>query len=128
MHDPISDFLTRIRNASAAKLSSVVIPYSKTKEAIAQVLKKEGYVASYSIEGDKVKQLNLVLKYSNGQGVITGLKQISTPGLRRYVSVSKIPKVLGGMGVSILTTPKGVLSGADAKKFNIGGEVICHVW
>lgn len=128
MHDPISDLLTRIRNAGQAQHSDVSIPHSRLKEAISRVLKDEGYVSDVKVEGDKVKSIKVSLRYQNRRSVITGLKQISTPGLRRYVGAGDVPRVLGGMGVAVLSTPKGVLTGVEARKQNVGGEVICYVW
>jgi small subunit ribosomal protein S8 len=128
MHDPISDLLTRIRNAGQAQHSDVSIPHSRLKEAISRVLKDEGYVSDVKVEGDKIKSIRVSLRYQNRRSVITGLKQVSTPGLRRYVGAADVPRVLGGMGVVVLSTPKGVLSGVEARKQNVGGEVICYVW
>ncbi len=128
MHDPISDLLTRIRNAGLAQHAEVVIPHSKMKESISQILKDEGYISSVTVEGTTIKQIKLRLKYQGKQNVIVGLKQVSSPGLRRYVSSSEIPRVLGGMGVAILSTPKGLLTGTEARKQNIGGELVCFVW
>jgi small subunit ribosomal protein S8 len=128
MHDPISDLLTRIRNAGLAQHAEVVIPHSKMKESISQILKDEGYISSVTVEGTTIKRMKLRLKYQGKQNVIVGLKQVSSPGLRRYVSSSEIPRVLGGMGVAILSTPKGLLTGTEARKQNIGGELVCFVW
>ncbi len=128
MHDPISDLLTRIRNAGAAQHPSLVIPHSKMKESVAHILKREGYLNDVSVEGDKLKSLKLGLRYDGKKSVIVGLRQISTPGLRRYVRSTEIPRVLGGMGVAIVSTSKGVMSGQDAKKQNLGGELVCYVW
>lgn len=128
MSDPISDMLTRIRNATAALLPQVVMPHSKMKESIANILKREGYVVDYSVEGDTIKKLKVKLKYQGKKGVIAGLRRVSTPGLRRYVGATEIPKVLGGMGVAIVSTPKGVMTGFDARKENVGGELLCFIW
>ena len=128
MHYPISDLLTRIRNAGLAQHAEVVIPHSKMKESISQILKDEGYISSVTVEGTTIKRMKLRLKYQGKQNVIVGLKQVSSPGLRRYVSSSEIPRVLGGMGVAILSTPKGLLTGTEARKQNIGGELVCFVW
>jgi len=128
MHDPISDLLTRIRNAGAAKHPSLVIPHSKLKESVARILQKEGYVNDVAVEGEKLKSIKIGLRYDGSQSVIVGLRQISTPGLRRYVRSSEIPRVLGGMGISIVSTSKGVMSGQDARKQNLGGELVCYVW
>lgn len=104
------------------------MPHSRLKESVAQLLKQEGFITEVAVEGTKLKQLRLSLRYSGRRSAITGIRQISTPGLRRYVSAGSIPRVLGGMGVAVLSTPKGVVSGTDARKLNVGGEVICYVW
>jgi small subunit ribosomal protein S8 len=128
MIDPISDMLTRIRNGQMALLPAVVMPHSKIKESIAHILKKEGYVSDVTVEGKLPKKLTLKLKYQGKKGVVEGLKRISKPGLRNYVGSTEIPRVLGGLGISILSTPEGVMSGTQAKKKNLGGELLCYVW
>jgi small subunit ribosomal protein S8 len=128
MTDPIADMLTRIRNASQALLPQVELPHSRIKEKIAGILKKEGYLADVAVEGSKIKKLKLKLKYQGKRGVIAGLRRVSKPGLRRYVGGQEIPRVLGGLGVSIVSTSQGVMSGVQARKLNIGGEVLCYVW
>jgi len=128
MTDPIADLLTSIRNANHALLPAVEMPHSALKESIARLLKQEGYLADYSAEGTTVKKLKLKLKYQGRKGVIEGLRRVSTPGLRRYVGASEIPRVLGGMGIAILSTPRGVLTGTEARRQNVGGEVLCYVW
>ena len=128
MSDPISDMLTRIRNAGRALLPAVELPHSRMKESVAKILKTEGYVADVAVEGNKIKKLKIRLKYQGKKGVIEGLKRVSRPGLRRYVGATEIPRVLSGMGVSILSTPEGVMTGAQAKKKNLGGELLCYVW
>lgn len=128
MTDPISDMLTRIRNASQALLSDVEVSHSRLKERIAQILKREGYIADCSLEGSKIKKLKIKLKYQGRRGVIAGLRRVSSPGLRRYVRATEIPRVLGGMGTSIVSTPKGVMTGVEAQKNNLGGELVCFVW
>jgi len=128
MTDPISDMLTRIRNATRALLPDVEIPHSKMKESIAQILKRDGYIADWAVEAKPVKKLRIKLKYQGRQGVIAGLRRVSTPGLRRYVGAREIPRVLGGMGVAIVSTPKGVMTGHEAQKQNVGGELLCFVW
>lgn len=128
MTDPISDMLTRIRNANSALLKEIAMPHSKMKESIANILKRGGYISDWSVEGKPLKQLKLKLKYQGRQAVITGLRRVSTPGLRRYVGAREIPRVLGGMGTAIVSTPKGVMSGHEAQKQNLGGELICFVW
>ena len=128
MSDPISDMLTRIRNAGRALLPAVELPHSRMKESVAKILKTEGYVADVVVEGNKIKKLKIRLKYQGKKNVIEGLKRVSRPGLRRYVGATEIPRVLSGMGVSILSTPEGVMTGAQAKKKNLGGELLCYVW
>jgi len=128
MIDPISDMLTRIRNAQRALLPTVEIPHSKIKEGIAHILKKEGYVGEVAVEGKLPKKLKLKLKYEGKKSVIEGLRRISKPGLRQYVGATEIPRVLGGLGVAVLSTPEGVMTGVQARKKNLGGEVLCHVW
>ena len=126
--DPIANMLTCVRNASQALLDEVAVPHSKIKENIARILKNEGYIAEFGVEGDAKKTLKMKLKYNGRRGVIEGLKRVSRPGLRQYVSASEVPRVLGGLGVAILSTSKGVMTGQDARKESVGGEVLCHVW
>ena len=128
MSDPISNMLSSIRNANRALLPAVVVPHSRMKESIARLLMKEGYVSQVTVEGDRIKKLKLTLKYQGRKGVISDLRRISTPGLRRYVGATEVPRVLNGMGISILSTPQGVLTGTDARKQNVGGELLCYVW
>jgi small subunit ribosomal protein S8 len=128
MSDPISDMLTRIRNAGRALLPAVELPHSRMKESVAKILKSEGYVADVAVEGNVIKKLKIRLKYHGKKNVIEGLKRVSRPGLRRYVGSTEIPRVLSGMGVSIVSTPEGVMTGAQAKKKNLGGELLCQVW
>jgi small subunit ribosomal protein S8 len=128
MSDPIADMLTRIRNAGRALLPAVELPHSRMKESVAKILKSEGYVADVAVEGNAMKKLKIRLKYQGKKNVIEGLKRVSRPGLRRYVGSTEIPRVLGGMGVSIISTPEGVMTGTQAKKKNLGGELLCHVW
>ena len=128
MTDPIADMLTRIRNANRALLPTVEIPHSKMKENLARLLMKEGYVSEVEVEGEKIKRLRLKLKYNGRRGVIEGLRRISRPGLRNYVGSTKIPRVRGGLGVAVISTPEGVMSGRDARRKNLGGEVVCYVW
>ena len=128
MSDPISDMLTRIRNAGRALLPAVELPHSRMKESVAKILKREGYVADVAVEGNVIKKLKIRLKYHGKKNVIEGLKRVSRPGLRRYVGSTEIPRVLSGMGVSIVSTPEGVMTGAQAKKKNLGGELLCQVW
>lgn len=128
MTDPISDFLTRVRNAYLASLPTVDMPHSTIKENIAGILKQEGYIVDYSVEGEKIKKLTLKLKYQGRKAVVEGLRRVSTPGLRRYVGAGEIPRVLGGLGTAILSTSRGVMSGVQARRQNVGGEVLCYVW
>ena len=128
MSDPIADMLTSIRNAGRALLPAVELPHSRMKESVAKILKSEGYVADVTVEGDAIKKLKIRLKYQGKKNVIEGLKRVSRPGLRRYVGATEIPRVLNGMGVSIMSTPEGVMTGAQAKKKNLGGELLCQVW
>jgi len=128
MTDPISDMLTRIRNAHGALLPTVEIPHSKIKESIAGILKKEGYISEVSVEGKPLKTIKLKLKYVGRKGVIEGLRRISTPGLRNYVGSTEIPRVHAGLGISIISTSQGVMSGQEARKKNVGGELLCYVW
>ncbi len=128
MSDPIADMLTRIRNAGRALLPAVELPHSRMKESVAKILKSEGYVADVAVEGNTIKKLKIRLKYQGKKNVIEGLKRVSRPGLRRYVGATEIPRVLNGMGVSIMSTPEGVMTGAQAKKKNLGGELLCQVW
>ena len=128
MTDPISDMLSRIRNANLALLPEVEVSHSRVKESIAHILKDQGYIADCSVEGKTAKRIKLRLKYQGRKGVIVGLKRVSRPGLRRYVSSTEIPRVLGGMGTAIVSTPRGVMTGMDARKQKLGGELICYVW
>ena len=129
MTDPIADLLTRIRNASRALLPEIAVPHSKLKESIARLLQHEGYVNSVSIEGAKVeKKIKIKLKYTGRKPVIEGLKRVSTPGLRRYSGSEKLPRVLGGLGTVIVSTSQGIMTGTQARKKNVGGEVLCFVW
>ena len=128
MIDPISDMLTRIRNAQRALLPTVEMPHSRLKESIAVILKREGYVVDFAVETKPRKTIKLKLKYQGKKGVIEGLRRVSRPGLRHYVGATEIPRVRGGLGVAVISTPEGVMSGTSARKKNIGGEVLCYVW
>src|SRR3954464_8549776 len=128
MIDPISDMLTRIRNANLALLPAVDVPHSKIKESIAVILKREGYIQEFAVEGKLPKTIKMRLKYQGKKSVIEGLRRVSTPGLRRYVGSTDIPRVRGGLGVSVLSTSEGIMTGTQARKKNIGGELICYVW
>ena len=130
MTDPIADMLTRIRNASKAKLEKVDIPSSKLKLEIAKILKDEGYIKNLKMVKDRRQGvIRVYLKYTDEEApVIQGLKRVSRPGCRVYVGNDTIPKVMAGLGVAILSTPKGIQTGKQAKKDNVGGEVLCHIW
>ena len=128
--DPIADMLTRIRNANKLRYEEVAMPSSKIKEGIAKILVSEGFIGSYRIdENEGKKELVLTLKYSaTGERVITGLKRISKPGLRVYAEADKIPSVLKGLGIAIVSTPNGLLTDRQARKQHVGGEILCYVW
>jgi small subunit ribosomal protein S8 len=127
--DPIADFLTRLRNASQSGKAEILAPYSKIKAEIARILKQEGYISAFELESTgKHPRLKVVTKFVNRAPAITGLKRVSKPGLRKYVGAQEVPRVLGGLGISILSTPKGILSGREAKKENVGGELLAFVW
>ena len=127
--DPIADMLTRIRNSVRIKSEKVDIPISKIKLEVAKILKEEGFIRAYKILKDRRQGvLRVIPKYIDSQSVITGLKRISKPGRRVYVSSDEIPRVMGGLGVAILTTSKGVLSDKTCRNEGVGGEVICYVW
>jgi small subunit ribosomal protein S8 len=128
MNDPISDMLSRIRNASRALLPVVEMPHSKMKESIAAILKREGYVVDYSVEGKTMRTLKIKLKYQGKKSVIEGLRRVSSPGLRRYVGATEIPRVRGGLGVAVVSTSEGLMTGNQARKKNLGGELLCNIW
>ena len=130
MTDPIADMLTRIRNGLQARHATVEMPASKIKAAIAEVLKDEGYIKGYSVVGEGTSRaLKVELRYVNkNEPVLSGLKRVSKPGLRVYTPSTEIPRVFGGLGVAIVSTSRGVMSGAQARKLRVGGEVLCHVW
>ena len=131
MSDPIADMLTRIRNANTAKHDTVDVPASKTKIAIANILVDEGYIDKYElIEEGSFKTMRLTLKYGadKNEKIITGLKRISKPGLRIYVGKDELPKVLGGLGIAILSTNQGIITDKEARKLQVGGEVLAFVW
>jgi len=128
MTDPISDMLARIRNASLALVPDVEVSHSRMKESIANILKKEGYIADCSVESKTAKKIKLKLKFQGRKGIIVGLKRVSKPGLRRYVGATEIPRVLGGMGTAIVSTSRGVMTGVQARKQSLGGELICYIW
>ncbi|MGI5997135.1 MAG: 30S ribosomal protein S8 [Lutispora sp.] len=128
--DPIADMLTRIRNANTVKHQTVDIPLSNIKKAMAEILLEEGYIKSFEIIDDGAQGIiRITLKYTANKGkVITGLKRISKPGLRVYAKKDEVPKVLGGLGIAIISTSKGIMSDKDARKAGLGGEVLCYVW
>ncbi len=131
MTDPIADMLTRIRNGLTAGHETVEVPSSKMKVEIAKILKAEGYINNYKVEGEsaKDKTITIELKYSeDGQKVITGLKRISKPGLKVYAKVDAVPRVLNGLGIAIISTSKGLMTDRDARKNKLGGEVVAYVW
>ncbi len=130
MTDPIADLLTRIRNACQGRRDQVSLPHSRTKEAIARLLCDEGYLREVEVGGDSVKKtITVHIRYSDGgDPVLTGIRRVSRPGLRRYSSSGDAPRIRGGLGVSILSTPLGFLSDREARRRNVGGEVICEVW
>ncbi len=129
VNDPIGDMLIQIKNAALAKNSTIVLPYSKLKKALADILLREGYIASVEKVGtDPKANLKIGIKYEDGVSVVTDVKRISKPGLRRYVGHDDIPTVVGGMGIAILSTPSGLLTGKEAKKQGIGGELLCKIW
>jgi small subunit ribosomal protein S8 len=127
--DPIADLLARIRNGADAQKVEMFVPYSRIKADIVRILKEEGYITEYAVDTEGAHpRIKITNKVANRSSAITGLKRVSRPGLRRYVGASEIPRVLGGMGVAILSTPRGVLSGREAKKQNVGGELLAYVW
>ena len=128
--DPIADMLTRIRNAIGVRHRSVSMPVSKTKVSLAQILKREGYIRDYDVLSGKPQgTLRIHLQYLEGrQAAITGLKRISRPGLRMYVAKGEIPRVYGGLGTAIISTPRGVMTGREAWRLGVGGELLCYVW
>ena len=130
MTDPVADFLTRVRNAIRAKQQKVDVPASKLKAEMARILKEEGYISNFkATEENGQKLLRVYLKYGNGnEAAISNINRISKPGCRVYVGRTEIPRVLGGMGINILTTPKGVMTGREARKNGVGGEILCEVW
>jgi len=127
--DPIADMLTRIRNAGKQKHQSVDVPYSKVKNEIAKILLNEGYVSNVEVaENGSHKTLRIELKYDSNKPVIQGLKRISKPGLRMYAEASELPRVLNGLGIAIISTSKGIVTDKEARKLNVGGEVMAYVW
>jgi small subunit ribosomal protein S8 len=127
--DPIADLLARIRNAAQAQKADMFVPYSRIKAEVVKILKQEGYITDFEVDTTAAHpRIKITNKLVNRTSAITGLRRISRPGLRRYVGADDIPRVLGGMGVAILSTPRGVLSGRDAKKQKVGGELLAYVW
>ncbi len=128
--DPIADMLTRVRNASAARHHEVALPSSKVKRELARILVEEGFIDSFDTAVDGVQEmLTMQLKYVEGKApVVSGLKRISKPGLRVYARKTEIPRVLGGLGIAVLSTSRGIMTGSQARKLNLGGEVLCYVW
>ncbi|HET9137117.1 MAG TPA: 30S ribosomal protein S8 [Candidatus Kapabacteria bacterium] len=127
--DTIGDFLTRVRNAIKARHQYVIVPASNLKYAISTILQEQGYIESVErIADSKQGELRITLKYKDGSPAIMGLRRISTPGLRRYTKASDAPRVLSGLGIAILSTPRGVMSDKQARQMNVGGEILCYVW
>lgn len=128
--DSIADMLTRIRNANQARHETVSMPYSKMKNDLAEILKNEGFISDCKVEGETAatKAIVITLKYKDNDRVITGLKRVSKPGLRQYVKVDEIPSVLNGLGIAVLSTSKGLMTGKEAKAKNIGGEILAYIW
>jgi small subunit ribosomal protein S8 len=132
MTDPIADMLTRIRNANVAFHDDVIMPSSKVKEALAKILVREGYINDYAVEEDSTRpgnKLRIVMKYTpDRQRTISGLRRVSKPGLRVYTKATDVPRVLGGMGIAILSTNQGLMTDREARQRKVGGEILCHVW
>ena len=128
LSDPISDMLTRIRNGCKARLREVTMPSSKLKVALASVLREGGYIGDFQVGGDAKKELTLTLKYQGRTPVIEGIQRASKPSCRLYVSSQEIPRVLGGLGMAVVSTSQGLMAGRTARKQNLGGEVLCYVW
>ncbi|MDD5398107.1 MAG: 30S ribosomal protein S8 [Dehalococcoidia bacterium] len=127
--DPIADLLTRVRNAAMARHDSVNVPASKMKIAVAKILKDEGFISDYSIvKGEPQRMIKITLKYIDKQPAFIGLERVSKPGLRIYSGKKEIPRVYGGLGIAVISTSKGLMTGQEAWKKNIGGEVLCYVW
>jgi len=130
MTDPIADMLTRLRNAARARKTEFTVPYSKLKSEIARILEKEGYIAGFELETEEKGHPHLKIKnkFVNKTCAIAGLERVSKPGLRRYVGANEVPRVLGGMGIAVLSTSRGVLTGHEARKQNVGGELLAYIW
>ena len=135
MTDPIADMLTRIRNAQQARHESVAVPASKIKGEIARILKNEGFIRDYELPKEEERDIKIQLRYSDRRDlsgkrepVLTGLKRVSKPGLRIYAKSKEMPRILGGLGIAIVSTPQGLMTAADARRANVGGEILCYVW
>ncbi|TAK20063.1 MAG: 30S ribosomal protein S8 [Chloroflexota bacterium] len=129
MTDPIADMLTRIRNAQQARHESVIVPASKIKGEIARILKNEGFIRDFELPTAEERDIRIQLRYSGKRDpVVTGLKRISKPGLRVFVKSKEMPRILGGLGIAIVSTPRGVMTAGDARRENVGGEILCYVW
>ena len=129
LSDPIADFLARLRNAARAHRGDVSVPYSRMKEEIARILKQEGYISEFEVDTQsKPSQIKVTMKFVNRIPALTGLRRMSKPGLRKYVSSNDIPRVLGGMGVAILSTSRGIVTGREARKERVGGELLAVIW
>lgn len=129
VNDPVGDMLTRLRNAALARKKTVEMPFSNLKMAVSQILLKEGYLTEVQkVSGDQGDTLHLGLAYADKEPIMSGVRRISKPGLRWYIGKKKIPMVMGGMGIAIVSTPEGVMTGKDAKQKGIGGELLCEVW
>src|ERR671926_18412 len=127
--DPIADLLARIRNGANSQKAEMFVPYSKIKSEIVRILKEEGYITDYALDTSAAHpRIKITNKLANRSSAITGLRRVSRPGLRRYVGADEIPRVLGGMGVAILSTSRGVMSGREAKKQKVGGELLAYIW
>ena len=127
--DPIADLLTRVRNANSVQKLEMFVPFSKIKNEVVRILKEEGYITDFSLDTTAAHpRIKIINKIANRSSAITGLKRVSRPGLRRYVAADEIPRVLGGMGTAILSTSRGVMSGREAKKQKVGGELLAFVW
>jgi small subunit ribosomal protein S8 len=130
MTDPIADMLARLRNATAARKTDFTLPYSKLKAELARILEREGYISGFELETPEEgkPRLRIRNKYINRTPAIAGLKRVSRPGLRRYVGAAEVPRVLGGMGIAVLSTSRGVMTGGEARKNNVGGELLAYIW
>jgi small subunit ribosomal protein S8 len=127
--DPIADFLTRLRNAAGSRRADVSAPYAKIKEEIARILKEEGYIAAYEVDNStRPAVIKVTMKFVNRTPSLTGVKRVSKPGLRKYVAADEVPRVLGGMGTAIVSSSRGILTGRQAKRENVGGELLAIVW